>query len=300
MTAPATRPSISVVIPTREGWPAIRPCLDAFLADLAAVGGQLVVGDGSGQPAPDLDPRVDVVWFADRDASVFRLLASGLDRAEGEIVALTEDHAVPGPGWIHGILRAHAAWPDAAAVGGAIENGSTDTLLDWGSYFMTQGPFRAPLPRGRAERVSTEANLSFKRRALEGRTDGEHGYMAFLHLLDLRRRGESLVTDDRLVVDHFQAMSAVPTLTIHFHNGRTIGGFRRGRIERRDVARLGLFWAMPILRALRTLRTGWAKGRDRGLVVASMGWVLACEYAHGAGEIVGYALGVGSSPKGLR
>jgi hypothetical protein len=294
------RPALTVCVATTAGWPAVAPCLSSFLDDAVGAGAEVIVADGSDNPAP---PRwiIDrgVQWEFHRGKSVFALLAINLQRASGEIVALIEDHCTARPGWIDAILRAHAEHPDAVAIGGAIENGTRTSPLEWGSYLMTQSQHMAPLRNGPAARIANEANVSFKREALDAAENHALGYMAIRHTRALAAQGALLINDDRIVVDHHESLGPRATSQIHFDDGRTISAFRRRHMSRGDWARLVAAPLLPIYRTLRVARIGVGKKRGR-TVVSSLPWIAWLEYCHAAGEWIGYLLGGGRSPYGLR
>jgi hypothetical protein len=294
------RPALSICVATTAGWPAIEPRLRSFLDDGRKAGAEILVADGSGRQPPD-DPAVrdGVLWLTYSERSVFRLVELNLRAARGEIVALTEDHCTTRPGWVEAILTAHREHPKAAAIGGAIENGTTGSRLEWASYLMTQSQHMAPLHNGPALPIANEANVSFKRAALEGMERHPLGFMTIRHLRLLGQAGTELVNDDRIVVDHHESLSPRATSTIQFDDGRTISGFRRRRMERGDWARLAAAPLLPLYRLARVAMTTLAKGR--GLTLAtSLFWIAWLEYCHAAGEFAGYLLGPGRSPYGLR
>jgi hypothetical protein len=95
------RPRLSVLVATIRGWPDTRLPIDAIRDQVARVGGEIVVVDGSGRPAPG--PEVvgpDVRWISRPGESVFQLRSAGYDPCRGEIVAVTEDHCRPAAAWI--------------------------------------------------------------------------------------------------------------------------------------------------------------------------------------------------------
>lgn len=303
MSDGAVRPPLSIVVGTTEGWPYVRPVLDSIRADAEQVGAEIVFVDGSGRPPPGTaEVGNSVCWLSSEALSVFELFAEGLRAARGEVIATTEDHAVPRPGWCGAILRAHAAHPEAAAIGGAIENGSREALLDWASYFITQGPHMLPLGERRVAMTTNEANVSYKRAAVEGLDDNNGlGFMAILHNRRLAERGDVLRVDDRMVVDHFETVGFRRTSAIHFHNGRAISGFLRARgMNAEDWARMAAALLLPTWRTARAVRVGLAKGRLRGKVLASAPLALWLDYCQGIGHLVGYAAGAGDSPRHLR
>jgi hypothetical protein len=292
-------PQISVVIGTPQGWPAVRVALEPLLEQAAAHDAELIVADGSGRGRPDGLGR-KVVWLERPGASVFQLYDAGLRRARGVFVALTEDHCAPSPDWLASILRAFDDHPDAAGIGGAVRNGSPQTLVDWASYLITKGAYISPLA-ARPRQITTESNLAYRRAALDGLDDHDGlGAMILLHNEALRASGAVLVCDDRMVVAHHQSFPLPKTSAIHFHDGRVIAGFSRARMGRRDRLRLGLWPVLPLFRAVRAVATALAKGQDPALVVRAVPYVLWLQYCHAMGTALGYLTGVGRSAHRLR
>ena len=198
----------------------------------------------------------------------FRAVRGRSAPARGEVVATTEDHAMPRPGLVRGDRsRARCAIREAAAIGGAIENGSTDGLIEWASYFTTQGPHMAPL----GDRVVRYDDQRGERlvQALASSTEYDANGRARLHGHPVQptpgraRRGPARRRPRWSSTTSRPRVSA-PTTSIHFHNGRTISGFRR---ERGMAARIGCAWPralmLPAWRMLRVVRIGLAKGRLR-------------------------------------
>jgi len=295
--------ALSVVIATGEGWPYVKGLVDSLQGDAEPAGAEIIVVDGSGRPAPPADDLGRTVrWIESAGDSVFELYAIGLRVAAGDVVALTEDHAQPRPGWIAAILRAHREHPEAAAIGGAIENASTEQLVEWASYFTTQGPHMAPLGNCRVAMTTNEANVSYKHWALARHDpDDGSGFMAILYNRRLAEAGEILRVDDRMVVDHLETAGLGPSSAIHFHNGRTIAGFRRARgMNGEEWLRMATALLLPAWRTARAIRVGLGKGRLRRQLIASAPFALWLEYVQGTGHLVGYLLGPGNSPNHLR
>jgi len=299
----ADRPPLSVVVGTGEGWPYVRDLVRALRPEIEAADGELLIIDGSGHAAPAADELGDRVRWLARDAdSVFALYAIGLREARGAVIATTEDHALPRPGWCAAIVAAHAAHPEAAAIGGAIENGSPDALVQWASYFTTQGPHMAPLGDRVVTMTTNEANVSYKRAAVADVDDNDGlGFMAILHNRHLAESGAILRVDDRMVVDHFETAGFGWTTSIHFHNGKSIAGFRRSHgMSDEDWVRMATALLLPAWRTLRVWRVGLAKGRKRRELVTSAPFAIWLEYVQGTGSLMGYLLGPGNSPSHLR
>ena len=286
--------SLSVVLATHDPrGPDLRRCLSALCPQLAALGGELLIADGSAQATPNSDHAVHLPG-----ADVFALRCAAVRRAGGAIVALTEDHCVPAPDWCSAMLRAHREHPHTAAIGGTTLNGSDARLIDSANFFVTFGPFLPPLPRRHPTRTVPPANLSIKRVAL-------NDYELTPGLLELEiaphlHRVGHLLLDDRIRVAHFQSHSASETLGLHFHNGRsTISVPHRERPRSEIARRAAQSLSLPLRLATELVRTLARKPGHRRRAAMAAPWMLTLLAAHAAGEVVGGVAGPGDSPARL-
>ena len=117
-----------MVLATIEPWPDLAKCLAVLEPQVAAVGGEIIVGDGHGAAldAARVAASDRLSWIRIPGASVFELRARAVEAARGEIIALTEDHCIVGADWCAQILEAFRRNPDAMGVTGPVLNGSTD------------------------------------------------------------------------------------------------------------------------------------------------------------------------------
>lgn len=292
---------LSIVIATTKAWPEIEPCLESLHKQAQTVGAEVLVGDGHGQGLPpDVAERYpEVRWIKWSGGSVFFLRELAMTKANGAVVAVTEDHCTVTPGWCDRILKAHRDHSEAAAIGGAVENGATARLIDWSNFLIVFGPFTAPIENGTQRAISLQANISYKRRVVPQKMS-QLGMMEFLFNRKLREQGEILIADDQLIVSHNQTWGFWGTFAAHFHNGRSIAGFRLQQISWIErFLRLGgcvilpayLLWTTvgPVIRKRRLLRPALASLPLTALVVT----------CHAAGEFVGYIFGPGNSPQRL-
>jgi hypothetical protein len=264
-----------------------------------AVSAEIIVADSTGRGDPGPGQFPDVIWIRSPGASVYELRTLAMNRASGDIIALTEDHCRVTPNWCARILAAHREYPDAGVIGGAVENGATGALMDWASFFYANGEAMLPLRRGSCQRI-IQLNLSYKRRAISGAVRPA-GKMEWMLNEDLRRQGESLVVDDRIVVVHLQSLGVLGTCQLHYHGSRALAGFRLDRIgwvER--MIRLGACAVMPPLLFARALGTVLAKRRLLGTIVATTPCLALLVCVRAAGAFVGFIAGPGNSPQGIR
>jgi hypothetical protein len=149
--APVDRPPLTVAVATNDGWDTIRRTYEAVRGQAEARGAEVVLVDGSDsrQPDPgDLGPTTR--WIRMPGADISEMRAAAYREATGEVICMTEDHVVPAPDWVDQIIRAHAENPEAAAIGGAVRNGTPDHLIDWASFYAGHAPFLEP-PHQRAD-----------------------------------------------------------------------------------------------------------------------------------------------------
>jgi hypothetical protein len=230
---------------------------------------------------------------------VFQLRFAGYRRAKGDVVAVTEDHCYVAPDWVQRVLAAHAAFPEAGAIGGAVENGTNEKVVDWAAFLLTQGPFMVPMTTGPAKKISGPANVSYKRRVLD-RIPGEVeegliDWLALPHALE----GETLVSDGSIRVLHHQSQGLLRTSLAEFDNGRTIAGYRRRDMTRGDWARVVGSPLLPLYRSWRAMRIVKSKDVPRGTLTAALPTHVWFQYCAMAGELLGYAFGPGGSPRRL-
>lgn len=287
----APRPKLSVVLATTDMWPDLANCLALLEPQIAALDAELIIGDGDGRGLPEdyANPTGRVRWIREPGASVFQLRASGVALARGDIVALTEDHCVVAPDWCVSILRAHAEHPEALGIAGAIENGSTDHLIDWANYLQTFGAFAPPLDPRQRERAPLLANVSLKRAALPAE-QMPPGWIELRLVPRLFRQG-AFLADPMILVRHVQSHGLFGTLSAHYHNGRSTTGLQKVRLSRRQ---------MPLRVFRSTLRTLRGKPGLRSRLVTATPLLMALSCCHAAGEVVGILAGPGHSPERLR
>lgn len=294
-TAPS--PTLTVTASTVQGWPDIEPNVHSFEAAAAAVGGEVIITDGSGLPAPPpgaLGP--DTTWLSEPGKSVFQLRLSAYRAARAPIIGVTEDHCLLPAEWAQRNLDAHAAHPEAAAIGGSVLNGATDSVMDWASFLIVHSAVAAPIASGPTERIAGAVSVTYKRAALAD--IDEHAGMGAMDALHQRRlvsSGAALIADDRIRVVHDQSLGFAGTVAIHYHAGRTFGGFRRQHRDLRHLVRILATPVVPVARFIRTMRVVAAKGYGRELRRAAPAiWLLLVVQT--AGQVVGFVSGPGDSP----
>jgi hypothetical protein len=289
---------ITMTVATVQGWPQIAAALNTLRIAAEATGGEVIVADGSGRVPPTQDQLGPAVrWTSHPGESIFQLRYRTYRAARSGIVAVTEDHVHVPPDWGTRMIAAHREHAEAAAIGGSVTNGATDSVMDWASFLIVQAPAAAPMRSGRAKRLSGAVNVSYKRAALD-RIDTHEGMGAIDVLLqrELAHGGEILLNDDTIRVAHVQPLGFRSTTVLNFHAGRTISGFRRKRMDPVQVVRILGAPFVPLVRYVRTVALLAPKGYGPVLIrcTPAILWLL---YAQGLGQFIGYIAGEGESPR---
>ncbi len=291
------KPTLSVVVPTRLGWPGYESFFSHQRREVESVGGELLVLDGSGRPAPPQEAiGPNARWLSHPGVSVLGLRALGYPLARAPIVAVSEDHTRVPIGWAAAILECHREHPEAAAIGGNTLNGDTTSYPEWAAFVCGHDRELAPLGTARRVNVIGVTNVSYKREALALlKPLPAIGVNDAVFQRELARVGKTLLVDDRISVVHEQHMSFRQATYLFFQAGRMGAGARRQHMTLREAGRLAI---TPVASLILTGRLGlWMaqRGRDRLRYIAELPIILWLYAARSAGELVGYVRGAGGS-----
>jgi hypothetical protein len=142
-------PSVSIVVPSVTGLPVVAECLQSLLSQDGSSQAEILVPDRCGESTRSIlrrrFPQVQVIPV-EGHPSIPALRAIGIKRAKGRIIALLEDHCIAQSGWLRAIEQAHEAGHQA--IGGPVENGCIDRIVDWAAFFCEYAPFCGPAPSG--------------------------------------------------------------------------------------------------------------------------------------------------------
>ncbi len=156
---------------------------------------------------------------------VVAALNRGLDHADGDIVAMTDDDAVPQPDWLDRLVRAYAD-PALGAVGGRDACFFDGKPADWPRlaavgyttwYGQTVGNFQVGIGPPRRVEMLKGVNMSFRRAAIGGlrfdtRLLGRGAQFAneMMFCFALRRAGWEILYDPDILVHHHPGVRHEP------------------------------------------------------------------------------------------
>lgn len=290
-------PALSLIVATTHGWPHYRDIFLTHRAAIDAVGGELIVADSSGNPAPtqqEIGPAV--TWLSAPGEGVFRLRARGYPLTRAPIVAHTEDHCVLDPSWARTALELHREYPDAAVIGAVVENGSQERLNDWANFFVGHVWDMPGVGEGRRVASAGLTCVTYKRRAIEGMaTVGELGVNEAYHQRELTRRGEQVLMDDRLRCSHVQSYGVRRAVSFTWHSARAGAAMRRERISARSLLRIAATPVLPIAYTAAIARSVAQRRYHPGRALLSAPYIVGLLAVRAVAEVVGYVAGVGDS-----
>ena len=302
----ASAAELSIVVAIIEGGRnAIETCLDVLEESSRGIPIECIIPfDARLDDVSDLEAKYPWVSFVDSrdyvDIEEFGsnsrehhdiLRAIGLRLATAPIIALLEDHGTPAVGWCEALLKAHSI-SDAAAIGGAVENGM-DRFLNWAVYYCDFGRYQNPVPDNEVE-FASDSNISYKRDAL---MDVRQQWFDAFHETSvnwaLQRRGGKLRLDPSMVVYQTRrTLRFLPALKERFVWGRSFAGTRAAEVSGlRRLVFAGFSFVLPFLLTARIVVQGYQKGRHFGKLLFALPLIFFLQIFWASGEFVGYVTG---------
>ena len=220
------------------------------------------------------------------------LRARGITAAQGDLIALMEDHARPDENWCTNTIAAHRA--SYAAIGGAIENG-IDRPLNWAVYYCDFGKYENPLPSGESAYAS-DANVSYKRSVLESvRTTWEQSFREVIVNGTLMSRGEKVaLRSDIIVYQHRSDLQLGRALCERFIWGRSYAAARSALLSHsKRLVYAALSPLLPAILMLRMTLMAWKRQRHFGKFLRALHLIALLQICWSLGEGAGYLTGVG-------
>ena len=193
------------------------------------------------------------------------------EASHGAIVAVTEDHCVPAPGWlriVHDTFR--DGEPSTVALGGSVINGVTDTGFDWATFLCEYSFFSPPVAEGPTP-VLPGMNIAYRRDALESvpRSVLTSGFWETTLHSKLVEAGGVLRSLNALEMYHCKRFSISLFFRQRFIYSQYYAGLRfgsAGAVKRLMAALASL--ALPPILLWRMQRSARSKGLSREFVAA--------------------------------
>ena len=219
----------------------------------------------------------------------------GVLQAQGDIVAIIEEHCVAGEGWLHqavGALEGSAY----GACGGPVVDNNYRRLRDWVVYFCEYNGYLPPFEEGETTDLNG-ANIAYRRHLLlrHERRLAEGYWEACLHPI-LLAEGVRFRSVPAMRVHHCGPFDLVYYLRQRYWFSRAFAGARRATLSpRRRLAYLTAAPLVPAALLARMAGRAWRKRCRRGWFLASSPLISVALLAYVAGEWIGYLVGPGDA-----
>ncbi|MEP6925761.1 MAG: glycosyltransferase family 2 protein [Pyrinomonadaceae bacterium] len=287
---------LSIIVASTLSQSFLKNCLDSILSNKLD-GAEIIVADccleESFEHFSKNYPSMHFLQF-ERKVTLPVLLAAGLERATGDIIAMTDTSCRVADNWIHSIMKAHQS--QAMIIGGAVEVSESRNGVDWAAYFCDYSEFMPPMTRGAANVVPGN-NISFKRTALtKGKEFTENSFWKTLWVRKLQDSGVELIAEPSILVYFTKSYDLLPFLIRRFHHGRCFAGLRVIKLNpsKRAFYFVGSF-VLPFIFLARTVSHILAKNRRLKELLFSSPIIILAIVSWSFGETCGYFAGAGKS-----
>jgi len=298
---PNDAPEISVIIPLVNSVEDIRGALDALARQQDVRQEVLVVsrlGDEANRAVASSHPGTVILATA-RDATIPQMRAIGFDHARAPAIAVIEDHVIVPERWSRRLLDALDAGADVA--GGPVDNAATEAGVDWAAFLCEYSACLPPLEGGESPWLPGN-NVVYRKALLERYRDviAEGKWENRLHDA-MRADGVKLIMLPDLIVGHKMHYTFGLYMSQRYLYARSYAGARVA--QKPLLVRIAYgtaAFALAPLMFVRTVRAILKKGRHVDRLWPSLPMIGAFVCSWGAGEIIGYWFGAGSSLSKVR
>jgi GT2 family glycosyltransferase len=299
MQEQTAKPALSIVIASVNGYDYIAQCLDSLERQRRKDMAEVIVLEASEDGTAERLDR-EYGWITVIPISpplpIPKLRSVGIRKSKANIVVTTEDHCVVDDDWYERILEAHRTYSNPA-IGGAIENGSRDRLVDWAAYICEYGKFMLPFPPESGSDLPGP-NVSYKKDILEKECGDLLDEGVWENVLNGRMVscGYELRVDPSIVVYHAKKFGFWDFLAQRYYFGRS---YAATRVAQAPLATKAFFVAIsPFLTPLFLRRyAGYFFGKRRFIkeFFFSLPLLIIFALAWSVGEFLGYSLGDGGA-----
>ena len=231
--------------------------------------------------------------FTAQHELIDRCTSNGLAIAQGEILCILEDSAVPDPDWCEQVLEAHRL--PYGVIGGSIEHAG-EGALNWAVYFQDFGRYMIPLQEGQVRYIS-DVNISYKREALMNAGQlWRDRYNEITVNLGLAKKGVVLWLRPQMVVRQDRGVLNFKDLLGERYTWGRIFAVSRLK-EMKPLTRLLYITFSPAIPLVVLGRIVWKvlrSRRNRMKLMCSLPYLIMLTVVWALGELVGYVTGVTS------
>ena len=213
--------------------------------------------------------------------------AMAVRAASAPLIAFTEDHSFPQPGWAAALVSAFT--DGVTVVGPVVANGNPDSMVSRANFLLEYGEWMPPGRRDGRSHLPGH-NSAYRRDALVALGDRLTTLIEAESVLhwELRAGGHRLVQEPKAVTHHVNFSRFQPSVALRYHLGRH---FAARRAEGWSVAkRAGYAAAFPLIALVRVARVAslGVGSREMPAVMAALPMVALMVTVSSIGESIGY------------
>lgn len=252
------RVRISVIIASYNSKKTIGECLNSLGNQSRKRGVEIIVIDSSTDETAEFVresfPEVKIFEYMERkycgDAR-----NTGIGMAKGDIFAFIDADCIADRNWLDEIIKAHRS--PYLAIGGAVSNGTLDSMTAWAAFFCEFSQWMPTGPR-RYMKDCAGANISYKREVFDKLgmfIEGTYCSDTDFHWR-LEKVGHRLLFAPSILVYHRYLEDWRTYLTHEYEHGRS---FARVRVQNKNFSRTKRFifgFCFPLIALKLFLRVG--------------------------------------------
>lgn len=290
-------PDLSVVIPSVNGLKDLVGCIEALELQRKDCDLEIIVVDRLGESVQSEILRLfsDVIIISVATSTTIpEMRAAAFRQAQGNAVAVIEDHVIVPIGWAKQMLN--ALEDGVEIVGGSVENAATDNLMDWAAFLCEYSHCIPPIESGSVTWL-TGNNVIYRKKLLDEHQEITDAGKWENYLHDtLRDEGVPLICKPEIVVGHKKHYTFSEYMSQRYLYARSYAGARvKGEaLPKRIFYGLAAFILPPLL-FYRIVTRIHSKNKHRTLLFKSLPLIALFVISWGWGEVVGYWFGAGDS-----
>ena len=227
------------------------------------------------------------------------LRALAFEQAHSDSVAVIEDHVLVPEGWARQLLEAQAR--GERVVGGSVENGATERLVDWAAFLCEYSHLLPPLPEGPVETLPGNNTVYHRSVLVRYRSVIQEAQWENRLHDAMRRDGVKLISRPEIRVGHKRHYSVWSYAQERFWYSRSYaGGMSSGSSAWQRLLRGAKALLLPPVLYARIVMTVWSKGAHRKELLLSLPLLGVFVTVWGLGEVVGHWAGAGDALSKVR
>ena len=238
-------------------------------------------------------PRVNLIKIS-VPCGIPEMRAIGMENASGEYLVITEDHCIVPPNWLAKIIEAHNTGYEV--VGGAVENASSERLIDWAVFLCEYSNFMPPIIEGETQFL-TGNNTSYKRSVIDQLDDSlKRNYWEYFLQAELKRRNIKFYSVSTLIIKHKKEFGFFYFLSQRFHYSRSFAAMRKNQSSTlKQIIYILYTPILPFHLSWRIAQNVHQKRRNYKEFFLSLPLLVIFMMSYALGELTGLIWGSGNS-----